>query len=195
MPTQQRIEDLIVAGRCILDASRGENGVAQWKAQALDCLTRLLGPDHVYVSYLRESFGRAGRLGILSATGVLDAAREQLSGTVGMPSDRTGEKSPHSKRRRTMRIDYGPDFDEIRDSVENGTVVTFGNTAGENLRCVVLDAKMDCESGRAALTVEEQGTDTVYFARYSYRGGRRSCGDLVTWRLKLNEMEELRRAS
>lgn len=34
---------------------------------------------------------------------------------------------------------------------------------------------------------------TVYFGRYSYRGERRCCGDLVTWRLNLNEIEELRR--
>jgi hypothetical protein len=94
-----------------------------------------------------------------------------------------------------MRIDFGPNFDEIRDSIENGTVVTFGTTCGEQLRCVVLDAKMDCESGRAALTVVEQATDHIYFARYSHKGGRWSCGDIVTWRLKLKEIEELKRAS
>jgi hypothetical protein len=195
MQAHQRIEDLIEAGRCILDASRAHDASAQWKAQALDCLTLLFGPNHVYVSYLRESFGRGGSLGILSATGILDAAREHLTALVRIRPDRTSTQCPHRQRRRTMRIDYGPNFDEIRDSVENGTAVTFGNASGESLKCVVLDAKMDCESGRAALTVEEQGTDTVYFARYNYRGGRRSCGDLVTWRLKLKEMEELRRAS
>ena len=62
-----------------------------------------------------------------------------------------------------MRIDFGPNFDEIRDSVENGTVVTFGTTCGEQLRCVVLDAKMDCESGRAALTVENRAP-TIYIS-------------------------------
>lgn len=94
-----------------------------------------------------------------------------------------------------MRIDYGPNFDEIRDSIKNGTVVVFGNTAGDRLRCVVLDAKIDCESGRAALTVEEQDSATVYFGRYSHRGEKKCCGDLVTWRLRRNEIEELRRVS
>jgi hypothetical protein len=156
---------------------------------------QLLGPGHVYVSYLRESFGRPGHLGILSGTGILDAAREHLAGTAEIPSELGNTNGPHTMRRRTMRIDYGPNSDEIRDSVEHGTVVIFGNTSGERLRCVVLDAKMDCGTGRAALTVEEQDTETVYFVRYNHRGGRRSCGDLVTWRLKLREMEELRRAS
>jgi hypothetical protein len=90
-------------------------------------------------------------------------------------------------------IDYGPDFDEIRDSIQNGTVVTFGSSSGEKVRCVVLDAKMDHSSGRAALMLEEESTSNFYFARYTHTGGRWSCGDLVTWRLKLNEIEELRR--
>lgn len=92
-----------------------------------------------------------------------------------------------------MRIDCGPSFEEIRDSIQNGTVVTFRSNRGEQLHGVILDAKLDRESGRAALMVEELGTATVYFGRYSYRGERRCCGDLVTWRLNLNEIEELRR--
>ncbi len=94
-----------------------------------------------------------------------------------------------------MRIDYGPNFDEIRNSIRNGTMVTFGNSGGEELRCVILDAKMDRESGRAALMVEERATAIVYFGRYFHRGGKLGCGDLVTWHLKLKEIEELRRAS
>jgi hypothetical protein len=92
-----------------------------------------------------------------------------------------------------MRIDYGPDFDEIRDSVENGTVVTFGTTGGGKVRGIVVDAKVDPERGRAALTVEEETTGAVYFARYTHRGGRWSCGDIVSWRMKLSDIEDLRR--
>lgn len=195
MVKQRRIKDLIDAGWCILEAPGDDQECAQWKAQALDCLTQLLGPDHIYVSYLRETFGRTGSLSVLSGTGILDAAREQLCGTTLNPSGQMEMKDPDDTRRRIMRIDYGPNFDEIRDSIENGTVVTFGSTRGEQVHCIILDAKLDGESGRAALTVEEQGTATVYFVRYSRRGQRHACGDLVTWRLKLNEIEELRRAS
>lgn len=92
-----------------------------------------------------------------------------------------------------MRIDSGPNFDEIRDSVENGNVVTFRSMRGEEVRGVVVDAKVDAEEGRAALMVEEQTTGAVYFGRYSHRGGRLSCGDLVSWHLRRDAIEELRR--
>jgi hypothetical protein len=57
----------------------------------------------------------------------------------------------------------------------------------------VVDAKVDYEEGRAALMVEEQTTGAVYFARYSHRGGRLSCGDLVTWHLTRDAIKEMRR--
>ncbi|MGO9570756.1 MAG: hypothetical protein ACLP5H_24790 [Desulfomonilaceae bacterium] len=92
-----------------------------------------------------------------------------------------------------MRIDSGPDFDEIRDSAENGKVVTFRNIRGEEVRCVVVDAKVDPEGGRGALMVEEQTAGAVYFGRYSHPGGKQSCGDLVSWRLTRDAIQELRR--
>jgi len=82
MLPQHRIKNLIEAGWCIIDSPGDDHGSAQWKLQALDCLTELLGPDHIYVSYLRESCERVGRLSVLSGTGILDAAREQLAGTI-----------------------------------------------------------------------------------------------------------------
>ena len=92
-----------------------------------------------------------------------------------------------------MRFDSGPNFDEIRDSIENGKVVTFRSIRGEEVRGVVVDAKVDPEKGRAALMVEEQTTGAVYFARYSHLGGRYSCGDLVSWHLTRDAIQELRR--
>jgi hypothetical protein len=153
-----------------------------------DCPLRDIGRDWAYLVELRiESVNFPEKeAGCCETTTRRDPPR-----TVR----RNGDVSPDMLRRRIMRIDYGPNFDEIRDSIHNGTVVTFGSSRGEKLRCVVLDAKMDHGSGRAALTVEEQNTSTIYFARYICRAGRNSCGDLVTWRLKLNEMEELRRSA
>jgi len=92
-----------------------------------------------------------------------------------------------------MRIDSGPSFDEIRDSVENGKVVSFRSIRGEEVRGVVLDAKVDPERGRAVLMVEEQSTGTVHFARYTHRGGRWSCGDVVSWHLTRSAIQELRK--
>jgi|BogFormECP12_OM1_1039635.scaffolds.fasta_scaffold115235_2 hypothetical protein len=92
-----------------------------------------------------------------------------------------------------MRIDCGPNFDEIRDSIENGKVVTFRSNRGEEVHGVVVDAKVDPEKGRATLMVEEQTTGAVYFARYSHPGGRCSYGDLVSWHLTRDAIQELRR--
>lgn len=55
-----------------------------------------------------------------------------------------------------MRIDSGPNYDEVRDSVENGKVVTFRSNRGEEARRSALNAKADRQQGRAASNVEEQ---------------------------------------
>jgi hypothetical protein len=187
------IQNLIEEGWCILDAPGNDTASIRWKNQTVDFLTELLGPDHVYVTYLRDSFDETGKVSILSGTGILDAVGKELVGTRQAFEWNSSLNGCDTTGRTIMRIDYGPDFDEIRDSIQNGTVVTFGSSSGETVRCVVLDAKMDHTSGRAALMLEEQSTSNVYFARYTHTGGRWSCGDLVTWRLKLHEIEELRR--
>jgi len=93
-----------------------------------------------------------------------------------------------------MRIDYGPGLDEIRDSVRNGSIVRFSNIRGEEVRGLVLDARVESKIGRVALVLEEIGTGLVFFARYRV-GGKWSCGDIVSWQLKRNDIEELRRSA
>lgn len=92
-----------------------------------------------------------------------------------------------------MRIDSGPTFDEIRDSVKNGKIVTFRSLRREEVRGVAVDAKVDLEKGRAALMVEEQTTGAVYFSRYSHPSGLWSCGEPVSWHLMRDAIQELRR--
>lgn len=92
-----------------------------------------------------------------------------------------------------MRIDRGPTLDEIRDSVANGTLVTFSNVNGEQVRGGVLDAKLDRGIGRVSLVLEESETGLVWFARYRYGNVRWSCGDIGTWNLKRTEIEHLKR--
>lgn len=93
-----------------------------------------------------------------------------------------------------MRIDYGPGLDEIRDSVRNGTIVKFSNIRNEEVRGVVLDARVETRTGRVALVMEECGTRLVFFARYR-KGDKWSCGDIVSWKLTRNDIEELRRSA
>jgi hypothetical protein len=92
-----------------------------------------------------------------------------------------------------LRIDSGPNFDEMRGSVENGSVVTFRSGGDQEVRGVVADAKVDPGRGRAGLMVEEQITGAIYFARYSHGDGRSACGELVGWHLTRCAIEELRR--
>lgn len=93
-----------------------------------------------------------------------------------------------------MRIDYGPGLEEIRDSVRNGTTVKFSNIRGEEVRGVVLEARAESKVGRVSLVLEEIGTGLVFFARYRI-GGKWSCGDIVSWKLTRNDIEELRRSA
>ncbi len=94
-----------------------------------------------------------------------------------------------------MRIDRGPTLDEIRESVQNGAIVTFSNVNGEKVRGRVIDAKLDHGIGRVSLMLEEYDTGLVWFARYRYGNVRWSCGDIGTWHLKRSEIEDLRQTA
>lgn len=80
MYVEHTINDLIETGWYILDTRTDEAAASKWKTQALDCLTSLLGPDHVYVTHLKDFFRKAGRGSLLAGTGILTAAKEELAG-------------------------------------------------------------------------------------------------------------------
>jgi hypothetical protein len=79
MYVEHTINDLIETGWSILDATTDEAAASKWKTQALDCLTSLLGPDHIYVTHLKDFFRKTGRGSLLAGTGILTAAREELA--------------------------------------------------------------------------------------------------------------------
>jgi hypothetical protein len=80
MYVEHFINDLIEKGWSSLDAGTDEAAISSWKAQTLDCLTFLLGPDHIYVTHLRDVFRKARTDTLLAGTGILTAAREELAG-------------------------------------------------------------------------------------------------------------------
>jgi hypothetical protein len=94
-----------------------------------------------------------------------------------------------------MRIDGSPSLAEIRSSIMDGTVVVFFNHCGEQVRGKVLDAKLDPEVGRVALALEEERTGLVWFARYCYGSVRCASGDIVTWNLRRNQIENMANGS
>lgn len=92
-----------------------------------------------------------------------------------------------------MRIDQGPTLEEIRESVRTGKVLRFTTVHGEEMRGVAVSARIDHQSGRVMLVLEEAATGMLAFARYLRRGQRWSCGDIVLWRVGRSQVEELRR--
>jgi len=94
-----------------------------------------------------------------------------------------------------MRIDSGPTLADIRSSTMYGTIVIFFNSCGEQVRGKVLDAKLDPGLGRVALVLEEEKTGLIWFARYRYCSSRCTSGDIVTWNLRRNEIENVANGS
>jgi hypothetical protein len=90
-----------------------------------------------------------------------------------------------------MRIDQGPSLAEIRSSAENGAVVEFGNRNGERVRGRVLEGRLDPGIGRVNLVLEEDRTGLIWFARYRWASIHCATGDIITWNLKSDELEEL----
>ncbi len=90
-----------------------------------------------------------------------------------------------------MRIDRGPSLAEIRSSAENGTIVEFSNSNGERVRGRVLEGRLDPGVGRVNLVLEEGRTGLIWFARYRWASIRCATGDIITWNLKRDELEEL----
>jgi hypothetical protein len=74
MSTDGRIDNLIEAGWGVLDSDFDLVAFQRWRCRALDCLTALVGPDHVYT----RQFGKRD---LLVAGGILSAAKEQMAGT------------------------------------------------------------------------------------------------------------------
>jgi hypothetical protein len=79
MDVGQRIDDLIEAGWGVSDSDFDPVAFLHWRRKAFDCLTALVGPDHVYTRHF-ENFVRQGRkTDILAAGGILSAAKEQMA--------------------------------------------------------------------------------------------------------------------
>ncbi|HMK37619.1 MAG TPA: hypothetical protein VK463_21280 [Desulfomonilaceae bacterium] len=79
MSVDKPINDLIEAGWHVLESDFDDAAFHHWKKQVFYCLSALLGPDHAYAECFREHVGEAEKKNILTGSGILTAAREQLS--------------------------------------------------------------------------------------------------------------------
>jgi len=79
MTVEQSIDDLIVAGWCVLNSNFDAAAFAIWRRKALDCVTALVGPSHTYARYFKDFVEKADTKSVLAGEGILIAAKEQLA--------------------------------------------------------------------------------------------------------------------
>jgi hypothetical protein len=80
MKAENQIDELIMAGWRVVDSDFDPVAFDHWRLKAFDCLTEMLGADHVYTKYFEHFVKESHRTNILAAGGVLVAANEQTSG-------------------------------------------------------------------------------------------------------------------
>ena len=80
MSVEQRIDDLIEAGRGVLESDFDPVAFRHWRGRALDCLNAMVGPDHVYTRHFERLVRQEGEADLLIASGILSAAQEQMAG-------------------------------------------------------------------------------------------------------------------
>ena len=78
MAIEERIDDLIEAGWGVLDSDFDPVAFQRWRRRAFDCLTALVGPDHVYTRHFENFVRQGGKTDLLAAGGILSAAKEQM---------------------------------------------------------------------------------------------------------------------
>ena len=77
---EQRLDDLIKAAWGVIDSDFDSIALQQWRLRAFDCLTAMVGPDHVYTRHFEKFARQGGKTDFLAAGGILVAAKEQASG-------------------------------------------------------------------------------------------------------------------
>jgi hypothetical protein len=79
MCVEHRIDDLIEAGWGVLESDFDPVVFQCWRRRAFNCLTAMVGPDHVYTRHFERFVRQEGEVDLLIASGILSAAKEQAS--------------------------------------------------------------------------------------------------------------------
>lgn len=85
MVLEQRIDDLIQAGWHVLDTDFDEKAFQNWKIQAFNCLTALLGPEHTYTQRFKDYVRQSDQKQVMAGGGLLVAAKEEIKKNVLRP--------------------------------------------------------------------------------------------------------------
>jgi hypothetical protein len=83
MGVESRIDDLIEAGWYVLESDFDLNALSNWRKEAFNCVTVLMGPEHTYTQYFKDFMKETAKGGVLAGEGILNAVREHLGKPAG----------------------------------------------------------------------------------------------------------------
>ncbi len=78
MASDQKFEEMIIAGWEVVTRDFDEIAIVNWRKQACKFLNEMLGPDHPYTSNLVDKAPKEGAMRHLYGIGLLCAAKESL---------------------------------------------------------------------------------------------------------------------
>ena len=78
MSSDEKFEEMIIAGWEVLARDFNEIAIGNWRRQACKFLNEMLGPDHLYTSNLVDKAPKEGAMRDLYGIGLLCAAKESL---------------------------------------------------------------------------------------------------------------------
>ena len=76
-----RIDDLIESAWGVIYADFDRTALDQWRRRAFDCLSDMLGPDHVYTQHFENLVRQGKKTEPLVAGGILTAPEKGIAGT------------------------------------------------------------------------------------------------------------------
>jgi hypothetical protein len=83
MVVENLIDDLIEAGRYVLESDFDLKALSNWRKEAFQCVSALMGPDHTCTQYFKDFVNGGARTGVLAGEGILNTVKEQLGKVTG----------------------------------------------------------------------------------------------------------------
>ncbi|MFC1836111.1 hypothetical protein ACFL2Q_15560 [Thermodesulfobacteriota bacterium] len=102
-----RLDDLIVEGWYVIYSDVDPFALHQWRCRAFDCLSEMLGPDHVYTRHFENLVRQGSKRDLLTTGGILSAARQAITCTRVEERGVQGTLQCVSRRTEEIRRTYG----------------------------------------------------------------------------------------
>lgn len=83
MAFEQMIDDLIKAGWYVLESDFDSKALSNWRKEAFECVTALMGPDHTYTQYFKDFVRGRAKASVLAGEGILNAVKEHVGKVMG----------------------------------------------------------------------------------------------------------------